>query len=283
MSALISDVKGPFNGYDLNKQPMLGVIEKHLDESEDLYRKSVKLGTEDDNLLNYSRIVWNDALTLGKKYGIRNSQVTVLAPTGTIAFLMDCDTTGIEPELALVKYKKLVGGGTLKLVNNQVPAALKRLGYNAEQIKNIVGYILKEETIEGALDLKQEHLPVFDCSFKAVRGTRSISYIGHLKMMGAVQPFLSGAISKTVNLPNSATVEDVKNTFIQAWKLGLKAVAIYRDNCKSIQPLNISKTEVDNALIEKIDGHVRVKLPDDKDATTHKSSIAAHERYLLTG
>jgi len=282
MSALISDVKGPFNGYDLNKQPMLGVIEKHLDESEDLYRKSVKLGTEDDNLLNYSRIVWNDALTLGKKYGIRNSQVTVLAPTGTIAFLMDCDTTGIEPELALVKYKKLVGGGTLKLVNGQVPSALRKLDYSEEQIDNILNYILEKETIEGAPHLSEDHLPVFDCSFKAMNGSRSIHYMGHVRMMAAAQPFISGAISKTVNLPSDATREDIKDVFFQGWKLGLKAIAVYRDGCKSIQPLNISK-DGKSDLVEKINGYTRVKLPDERPSVTHKFIVGGYESYLTIG
>jgi len=282
MSALISDVKDPFNGYELNREPMLGVIEKHLDESENTYRKSVKLGTEDDDLLNHSRIVWNDALTLGKKYGIRNSQVTVLAPTGTIAFLMDCDTTGIEPELALVKYKKLVGGGTLKLVNNQVPNALRKLGYSEEQIDNISNYLLEKETIEGAPYLSEDHLPVFDCSFKAMNGTRSIHYMGHVKMMAAAQPFISGAISKTVNLPSDATREDIKDVFFQGWKLGLKAIAVYRDGCKSIQPLNTSKDAKDN-LVEKINGYTRVKLPDERPSVTHKFSVGGFESYLTVG
>ncbi len=280
MSALIADIKGPFNGYQLNKEPMLGVIEKHTEEAERLYRKSVKLSTEDDELLNYSRIVWNDALTLGKKYGIRNSQVTVLAPTGTIAFLMDCDTTGVEPELALVKYKKLVGGGTLKLVNNQVKKALQKLGYSEEQIGNISEYLLENETIEGAPHLLEEDLPIFDCSFKAANGIRSIHYMGHVKMMAAAQPFISGAISKTVNLPNDATREDIKDVFVQGWKLGLKAIAVYRDGCKSIQPLNTSK---DEKLVEKTNGYTRVKLPDERPSITHKFSVGGFESYLTVG
>lgn len=282
MSALIADIKGPFNGYNLNKEPMLGVIEKHLDESEKLYRKSIKLGVVDDDLLNYSRIVWNDALTLGRKYGIRNSQATVLAPTGTIAFLMDCDTTGIEPELALVKYKKLVGGGVLKLVNSQVPASLQKLGYSEEQIEEISDYLLEKETIEGAPDLLDEDLPVFDCSFKAAKGKRSINYMGHVLMMAAAQPFISGAISKTVNLPSNATREDIKDVFIQGWKLGLKAIAVYRDGCKSIQPLNTSK-DTKNDLIEKVNGYTRVKLPDERPSVTHKFSVGGYESYLTVG
>ncbi len=292
MSALISDIKGPFNGFEKNKEPMLGVIAKHLDEAEKLYHKSVKFGPYDEYLLSYARLVWNDALNLGKKFGIRNSQVTVLAPTGTIAFLMDCDTTGIEPELALIKYKKLVGGGVLKLVNNQVPIALMRLGYTEDQIKDISAYLIDKETIEGAPHILEEDLPVFDCSFKAQQGKRSIHYMGHVRMMAAAQPFISGAISKTVNLPNDATVKDVDEVFIQGWKLGLKAIAIYRDGSKSIQPLNVSKdnpvkTQGDHgasaSLIEKVNGYTRIKLPDERPSVTHKFSIGGYESYLTVG
>jgi ribonucleoside-diphosphate reductase alpha chain len=288
MSALIADIKGPFNGYELNKQPMLKVIEKHTEEAEKLYRRSIKLGVDDGDLTNYSRIVWNDAINLGRKYGIRNSQATVLAPTGTIAFLMDCDTTGIEPELALIKYKKLVGGGTLKLVNNQVPRALKKLGYTEEQIAAISDYLLEKETIEGAPHIREEDLPVFDCSFKAQNGVRSINYMGHVRMMAAAQPFISGAISKTVNLPSDATKDDIKDVFIQGWKLGLKAIAVYRDGCKSIQPLNTSKdlptqTGAKGQLVEKVNGYTRVKLPDERPSITHKFSVGGFESYLTVG
>ena len=288
MSALISDIKGPFNGFEKNKDPMLGVIAKHLDESEKLYRRSIAVGPHDEYLLSYARLVWNDALHLGRKYGVRNSQVTVLAPTGTIAFLMDCDTTGIEPELALVKYKKLVGGGVLKLVNNQVPSALKRLSYSDEQIKDISDYILEKETIEGAPHVLEEDLSVFDCSFKAQNGKRTINYMGHVKMMAAAQPFISGAISKTVNMPTDATREDIKNVFVQGWKLGLKAIAVYRDGSKSIQPLNVSKDKkpadaADNNLIEKVNGYTRIKLPDERPSITHKFSIGGYESYLTVG
>ena len=288
MSALIADIKGPFNGYGENKIPTLEVISKHLDEAEKMYRRSATVGAYDEYLLSYSRLVWNDALNLGKKYGIRNSQVTVLAPTGTIAFLMDCDTTGIEPELALVKYKKLVGGGVLKLVNSHVPAALQILGYSEDEIKGVTSYILEKETIEGAPHLREEDLPVFDCSFKAQHGTRSIGYMGHVKMMAAAQPFISGAISKTVNLPSDATREDIKNVFIQGWKLGLKAIAVYRDGSKSIQPLNVSKDKksantTDTNLVEKINGYTRIKLPDERPSITHKFSIGGHESYLTVG
>src|SRR5205085_8437808 len=182
-----------------------------------------------------------------------NSQVTVLAPTGTIGFMMDCDTTGIEPDLALVKYKKLVGGGMIKIVNNTVPTALFKLGYSSEQAANIVSYIDATGTIEGAPNLKDEHLPVFDCSFKPAKGTRSIHYLGHVKMMAAAQPFISGAISKTVNLPNHASVDDIAEAYLESWRLGLKAVAIYRDGSKGSQPLNVSSADGKTArVIERV-------------------------------
>ncbi len=292
MSALVSDCKGPFSGYAVNQEPMLGVIEKHLYEAQSLHDRSVLGGMADTGLQAASRQVWHEALDFGKKYGIRNSQVTVLAPTGTIAFLMDCDTTGVEPDLALVKYKKLVGGGVLKLVNSQVPMALRRLGYTNEQIEEISAYLLEHDTIEGAPYLAEQHLPVFDCSFKAAAGQRSISYMGHLNMMAAAQPFISGAISKTINLPNDATVADVRDVFIQGWKLGLKAIALYRDGCKSIQPLNVKKDEKQSIpvedgskpeLIERINNYVRNKLPDERPSITHKFSVGGYESYLTVG
>ena len=189
-------------------------------------------------LYEASKDTWDEALKHGEKFGYRNAQVTVLAPTGTIGFMMDCDTTGIEPDLALVKYKKLVGGGMIKIVNNTVPAALFKLGYTADQTNAIVSYIDATGTIEGAPAIKDEHLPVFDCSFKPTKGTRTIHYLGHLRMMAAAQPFISGAISKTINMPENATVEEIAEAYIQAWKLGLKAVAIYRDGSKKAQPLS---------------------------------------------
>jgi len=282
MSAMLADIKGPFAGYELNRDPMLGIVAKHLGESEKLFETSEMMGIEDGDLHLASRFVWHDALDLGRKYGIRNSQMTVLAPTGTIAFLMDCDTTGIEPELALVKYKKLVGGGTLKLVNNHISLALRRLGYSNEQIEDISKYLLDRETIEGAPHLKGEHLSVFDCSFKAQNGERSIQYLGHIKMMSAAQPFISGAISKTVNLPSDATVEDIKNVFMEGWRLGLKAIAVYRDGSKSIQPLNTKKEE-NNAFVEKINGYTRIKLPDERPSITHKFNVGGFESYLTVG
>ena len=272
MSATIASVIGPFAGYEANKEPMLKIIAKHYEASKDLMFEDVTVAT-----------VWRQAFTLGKEFGFRNAQVTLLAPTGTISFLMDCDTTGVEPELALVKYKKLVGGGTLKLVNSQVSSALTRMGYDDQQIKEVVSYIFDKETIEGAPHIKAEHLPVFDCSNKAENGSRSIGYMGHIKMMGAIQPFISGAISKTVNLPESATVEDIKNALIKSWAYGLKSVAIYRDKSKSFQPLNVSKDKPKEENIERKDGYVRVKLPTDRDSKTHKFSVGGHEGYLITG
>ncbi|HVZ11105.1 MAG TPA: vitamin B12-dependent ribonucleotide reductase [Candidatus Paceibacterota bacterium] len=297
MSALIADAKGPFAGYAVNKEPMLHVIEKHLTAAEGLHGESEAGGMADTYLQASSRLVWHEALDLGRKFGIRNSQVTVLAPTGTIAFLMDCDTTGIEPELALVKYKKLVGGGVLKLVNNQVPLALRRLGYPNDQIEDITKYLLESETIEGAPHLKENDLPVFDCSFKATNGQRSISYMGHLKMMSVVQPFISGAISKTINLPQDATVEEVRDVYIQGWKLGLKAVALYRDGCKTIQPLNVKKDEKTekadavapqpavslDPLIETVNGYTRRRLPDERPAITHRFEVGGFKGFLNVG
>ncbi len=217
--------------------------------------------------------------THGKEWGFRNGQVTVLAPTGTIGFLMDCDTTGVEPDIALVKYKKLVGGGVIKIVNQTVPAALKNLKYTESQAKDILAYIEAHDTIEGAPHLKAEHLPVFDCAFKPMNGTRSIHYMGHIRMMGAVQPFLSGAISKTVNLPNEASVEDIMQAYIESWKLGLKAVAVYRDGCKRSQPLSTNLAADGKAVAKP----ARRRLPDEREAITHKFSIAGHEGYITVG
>jgi ribonucleoside-diphosphate reductase alpha chain len=196
---------------------------------------------------------------------------------------MDCDTTGVEPDIALVKYKKLVGGGLLKIVNNTVPMALDRLGYSAEQVESIVAYIDSQETIEGAPGLEDEHLAVFDCAFRAPNGKRSIDWMGHIRMMGAVQPFLSGAISKTVNLPEDATSEDVMNAYVEGWKLGLKALAVYRDGSKRTQPLNAGKDAEEAQAAEETARPVRQKLPDEREARTHKFSIAGHEGYLTVG
>ena len=268
---------GPCKGYEPNREPFLNVIRKHRRAVDEV----VKPGLVPQYMRLAAQQAWDRALEAGTQHGYRNCQVTVLAPTGTIAFMMDCDTTGIEPDIALVKYKKLVGGGMLKIVNNTVPQALARLGYDDRQIAKIVEYIDENETIEGAPGLKEEHLPVFDCAFKPAQGTRSIHWMGHVRMMAACQPFLSGAISKTVNLPNDATVEDIEQVYLEAWKLGLKAIAVYRDGCKRSQPLNTSK---DGA--KKQDAPVRAqrrKLPDERKAITHKFSIGGHEGYLTVG
>ncbi|MCC7144213.1 MAG: vitamin B12-dependent ribonucleotide reductase [Candidatus Eisenbacteria bacterium] len=235
-SAEIAAGIGPFPGFEANREPMLRVMGKHRAAAAKIDATFVP-----ERLAAAARRVWEEAEELGHKHGYRNSQVTVLAPTGTIAFMMDCDTTGIEPDIALIKYKKLVGGGMLKIVNQTVPEALEFLGYTPEQRRDILLYLEEQETIEGAPHLKAEHLSIFDCAFKPRRGNRSIHYMGHVRMMGATQPFLSGAISKTVNMPKDATVEEIEQVYREAWKLGLKAVAIYRDGCKRTQPLNTSR------------------------------------------
>ena len=282
-SALIAQNIGPFEGFEVNREPMLGVIRKHRAHVDKINRDLLP-----EQLVESAKQVWDDALTIGKEYGYRNSQISVLAPTGTIGFMMDCDTTGVEPDIALVKYKKLVGGGYLKIVNNTVPLALQTLGYDRDQIEEIVKYIDANGTIEGAPHLKDRHLPVFDCAFKAVNGTRSIHYMGHIKMMSAVQPFLSGAISKTVNLPTDATVEDIEQAYVEAWKLGLKAIAVYRDGSKRTQPLSTkkdeSKTIAQTVHEEKASNRViRRRLPDERSAVTHKFSISGHEGYITVG
>jgi len=321
-SAEIAKIKGAFAGFHDsrcshvskpvkgdNVESMFGVIREHRDAVED-----IQVASEFTYLKDEARKSWTRALLAGQTevnktvVGYRNAQVTVLAPTGTIAFLMDCDTTGVEPDIALVKYKLLAGGGMLKIVNQTVPAALKRLGYDAAQVKSIVAHIEKYDTIEDVDDngtpvqsgLKAEHLPVFDCAFKAYRGKRSISYMAHLKMMGATQPFISGAISKTVNLPNDCTVEDIQDAYVQAWKMGLKCVAIYRDGSKRSQPLNTKQTNEGgdvSTMAEKVQAleseleklrvvagqPLRRRLPDTRTAMTHKFDIAGHEGYLTVG
>ena len=283
-SAEISESTGPFVGYPENEQPFLDVIAKHRAAVSKINRQRVP-----DELHDAASRSWDDALDLGRAHGYRNSQVTVLAPTGTIAFMMDCDTTGIEPDIALIKYKKLVGGGFLKIVNRTVPEALERLGYSKEQIDEIVAYIDDQETIEGAPHLLDDHLEIFDCAFKPQNGVRTIPPMGHVRMMGAVQPFLSGAISKTVNLPSEASVEDIENAYLESWKLGLKAVAVYRDGSKKTQPMNTSSSKSDDA-VRKEGGKstakgvpMRRRLPDERTAITHKFSIQGHEGYLTVG
>ena len=277
-SARLAAQMGPFAGYAANRDAMLGVIAKHRAAAHKLDPTYVPL-----ELLSAARAVWDDSYALGQRVGIRNSQATVLAPTGTIAFMMDCDTTGVEPDIALVKYKKLVGGGMLKIVNNTVPRALKRLGYESKDIQAIVEYIDEHDTIEWAAELKDDHLPVFDCAFKAANGTRAIHYLGHLRMMGAVQPFISGAISKTINMPNAATVDEIMEAYVEAWRLGVKAVAIYRDGCKRTQPLNTARQDKKTAPALAEFHPVRRRLPQDCRSLRHKFDIAGHEGYIHVG
>jgi ribonucleoside-diphosphate reductase alpha chain len=321
-SAEIAAAVGPFPGYHDsrcahvsrpvsgdNVESMLGVVQLHRNAVEE-----IQPSQEFNYLKEEARTCWDRALDRGRKAGYRNAQVTVLAPTGTIAFLMDCDTTGVEPDIALVKYKLLAGGGMLKIINRGVPQALQRLGYDARQIEGIVAHIEKHDTIEDVDDngatvrsgLKPEHLPVFDCAFKPFKGKRSIHYLAHLKMMAAAQPFISGAISKTVNMPNECTVEDIRDAYVQAWKMGLKCVAIYRDGSKRSQPLNTRKTNEGGdksastetsaltARLNELEREVaalrteagqplRRRLSDTRTAITHKFDIAGHEGYLTVG
>jgi ribonucleoside-diphosphate reductase alpha chain len=290
-SARIAERLGPFPGFAVNREPMLDVIRMHRDSVRPIKPENVQAP-----LLAGARQAWDDALALGERHGYKNSQVTVLAPTGTIGFMMDCDTTGIEPDLALVKYKKLVGGGVIKIVNNTVPQALMRLGYSPEQSSQIVTHIDLEGTIEGAPGLKPEHLAVFDCSLAPAGGGRSIAWQGHLKMMSAAQPFLSGAISKTINMPQESTVEDIMQAYTESWKLGLKAVAIYRDNSKRSQPLSAAGAKKETATAVKIEESAaaqqrelflpnvhRRKLPSERQSLTHKFSVGGHEGYITVG
>ena len=296
---------GACPGWYINREPFLDVIRMHRASVNNINRANVPAA-----LYEASKQCWDDALASGERFGYRNSQVTVLAPTGTIGFMMDCDTTGVEPDLALVKYKKLVGGGMIKIVNNTVPAALFKLEYTEDQANAIVSYIDATGTIEGAPHIKDEHLAVFDCSFKPAKGTRSIHYMGHLRMMAATQPFISGAISKTANLPENATVEDIMEAYIQSWRLGIKAVAIYRDGCKKSQPLSAAGTATAKstnlaqtsstvglagvaqpssaveALEQNLDAPpraVRHRLPEERLSITHKFEVGGHEGYLTVG
>ena len=302
-SARIAERMGPFTGYEVNREPMLEVIRMHRDSLRPIKPENVPAP-----LLRGAQDAWDKALAHGETFGYKNSQVSVLAPTGTIGFMMDCDTTGIEPDLALVKYKKLVGGGLIKIVNNTVPQALLRLGYQAEEVSAIVDCIDRTGTIESAPGLKPEHLPVFDCSLTPASGVRSISWRGHLMMMSAAQPFLSGAISKTINMPETSTVEDISLAYVESWKQGLKSVAIYRDNSKKSQPLSAGqgkkKEDEDKAaavaaalpaLLQKelpqkdalqkelFSGTTRHKLPSERKSITHKFSVGGHEGYITVG
>jgi ribonucleoside-diphosphate reductase alpha chain len=293
-SARVAERQGPFPGYAVNREPMLAVIRMHRESVRGIKPEHVQT-----QLFLAAQESWDDALSLGEQHGFKNSQVTVLAPTGTIGFMMDCDTTGIEPDLALVKYKKLVGGGVIKIVNNTVPQAMMKLGYTPEQTSEIVAHIDKSGTVEGAPHFRGEHLPVFDCSLAPAGGGRSISWTGHVKMMAATQPFLSGAISKTINMPEESTIEDIMNAYIESWKLGLKAVAIYRDNSKKSQPLNAGgdkeKDKKDKAaeavaaaVAEPMQRELfaraqREKMPAERASVTHKFSVGGHEGYITVG
>ncbi len=281
-SAKIANRVGPFAGFHKDRDGMINVLKMHRAAVSD-----IDAGLVSEELLSAAATAWDEAVELGSQYGVRNSQASVLAPTGTIGLMMDCDTTGIEPDLGLVKVKKLVGGGTMSIVNQTVPRALKALGYNKEQIDEIINYIDVEKTILGAPHLKKEHEPVFACSM----GDNSIHYLGHVKMMAAVQPFISGAISKTVNMPEEATIEDVEQLHIDSWKMGLKAVAIYRDNCKVAQPLSMAKKEgsetkepvvVENEKIV-VKGAVRRRLPKVRNSRTYKFQVADLEGYFSVG
>jgi ribonucleoside-diphosphate reductase alpha chain len=288
-SSRIAERMGSFPGYEVNREPMLDVIRMHRDAM-----RGIKPDHVQTELFLAAQDSWDAALHHGEKFGYKNSQVTVLAPTGTIGFMMDCDTTGIEPDLALVKHKKLVGGGLIKIVNNTVPQALMKLGYTPEQSSEIVSHIDKNGTIEGAPYLKEEHLAIFDCSLAPAGGGRSITWTGHVKMMAATQPFLSGAISKTINMPEESTIEDIMQAYIESWKLGLKAVAIYRDNSKRSQPLSAAGQKKDEkktegtAALEPVQRELfarrqREKMPTERASVTHKFSVGGHEGYLTVG
>ena len=272
-SARLAARMGPFAEYEENRVPMLAVIEKHRQALERIDAALVP-----EPLLGVAAAAWDEALSLGREHGYRNAQVSVLAPTGTIAFMMDCDTTGVEPDIALVSYKRLVGGGMIKMVNRTVPLALRTLGYGRDEIDEIVAYIDQDGVIEGAPHLKEEHLPVFDCALRPSKGTRCIAPPGHVRMMGAIQPFISGAISKTVNLPSESPVDEVMETFIEAWRNGLKAIAIYRDGSKKTQPVSTARDSAEPAAKP-----VRRRLPDTRQSITHKFSIEGHEGYITVG
>ena len=280
-SAELAEIKGTFERFDENAVSMLNVITMHRRHTSEITEPKCP-----DYMLNAAKDAWDQAFDAGSKTGFRNAQVTVLAPTGTIGFLMDCDTTGIEPDIALVKYKLLAGGGMLKLVNKTVPMALEKLGYSADDIKSICDDIDKNETIEGAEKLNPDHIAVFDCAFKPREGKRFIHYMAHLKMMAAVQPFISGAISKTINMPKNTTAEEIATAYIEGWKLGLKAIAIYRDGSKMLQPVSTKKHKDGKAKTAEVSAPARPfrkRLPDTRQSITHKFSVAGHEGYLTVG
>ncbi|MBN2210456.1 MAG: vitamin B12-dependent ribonucleotide reductase [Sedimentisphaerales bacterium] len=287
-SAELAQCLGTFEAFADNRRPMLRVMEMHRAALADIDVEKCSL-----ELSRTAHDAWDEAITLGRKHGYRNAQTTVLAPTGTIGFMMDCDTTGVEPDIALVKYKLLAGGGMLKIVNRTVTMALEKLGYTPEQIRRITEQIEQDDTIETAADIKTEHLPVFDCAFKPAKGKRSIHHLAHLRMMAAVQPFISGAISKTVNMPKESTVHDIAEAYRAGWRLGLKAVAIYRDGSKRSQPLNLkkdTKKEASTSDTDKSDTTnvlerrpQRIRLPQTRNSITHKFDVAGHEGYLTVG
>lgn len=285
-SIIARDHGWTFAGYEKNRSSFLEVMKMHREAVEDIAADLTPA-----SMLRVARQSWDDAIKSGEMHGYRNAQATVLAPTGTIGFLMDCDTTGIEPDIAIVKYKSLVGGGMMKIVNNTVPEALSRLGYLEGEVKEIIAYIDEQDTIEGAPHIKNEHLTVFDCAFKPANGSRTIHYMGHVRMMAAAQPFISGAISKTVNMPSEATAEEIMGVYMEGWRLGLKAIAIYRDGSKRTQPLSTKRSDSKaTPTVEPTETHLvtpqqplRRKLPDERQAITHKFSIAGHEGYITVG
>jgi ribonucleoside-diphosphate reductase alpha chain len=278
-SAELSSALGPFERFAENREPMLRVMQMHRDAVEDINDASPKY------LKDAARRLWEEVLAAGRPHGFRNAQATVLAPTGTISFMMDCDTTGIEPDIALVKYKQLAGGGSMKIINRSVPSGLRALGYGITQVEEIERFMEEHDTIEGAPHVREEHLPVFDCAFKPAQGQRSIDWRAHVRMMAAAQPFLSGAISKTVNMPNETTPEDIADAYRWGWEMGLKALAIYRDGSKQSQPLS-TKSEADKAA-EKEKAAVarprRERLPDTRQSLTHKFNVGGHEGYMNVG
>jgi ribonucleoside-diphosphate reductase alpha chain len=275
-SAEIASRMGAFDGFQVNRAPMVGVIAKHRAAVGNIeHADSVPA-----DLLGHCRKVWDDALDLGEIHGFRNAQATVLAPTGTISFMMDCDTTGVEPDFSLVKSKKLVGGGEITIVNKTVPMALERLGYAPREVEETVAFVDERNGVVGAPYIKTEHYPVFDCAV----GDRAIHYLGHVRMMGAVQPFISGAISKTVNMPEEATVDDVMDLYVDAWKLGVKAIAIYRDNCKVAQPLSSSSKDGQTAVATPpVHVHERKRLPEDRREIGRKFRVGDYEGYIHVG
>lgn len=280
-SAEIAAALSPYEGYAKNRKPQLKVIEKHRAAMDAVRAELI----DDEDLAVAAQEAWDEALTLAREHGVRNSQVTVIAPTGTIALLMDCDTTGCEPDFALVKSKQLVGGGTMRIVNQSVPVALERLGYPEAQVRAIVEHTERAGTIEGAPGLREEHLAIFDCAVKSSNGVRSISWQGHVQMVAAIQPFISGSISKTFNMSNEATPEEIMEAYLLGWKLGLKCFAVYRDGSKAAQPLTTASGKAGSQPQQLVlgVGPTRRRLPPTRKSETHKFSIAGHEGYLTYG